>query len=272
MNFSQPAATLLVEGRIDLDYFKCPDWPDMVADALHYRPVAVHFSLRAGTGLLHKTDWGLIEQLMKLTGTPYVNLHLDPRTHDFPTETGYVSADNLDPALISQVEERLLADVRAVVNHFGPELVIAENVAYWGANGKTLYQATDPGMIRKIIEETDCGLLLDISHARIAARHRGVDESTYIASLPIKRTREVHITGMHAIPGGCLDHMPMFTDDWPWVDVALENVRSGIWGPAWLLAFEYGGEGSFFSQHTDPTVIAEQVPVLWKKKTSYFNM
>jgi len=78
LNYSRPAAALVAEGRIDIDYFKCPDWPDMVAEARHYRPVAVHFSLRAGKGRLHETDWALIGRLMQMTGTPFVNLHLCP--------------------------------------------------------------------------------------------------------------------------------------------------------------------------------------------------
>jgi len=78
LNYSRPATALVAEDRIDIAYFKCPDWPDMVAEARRYRPVAVHFSLRAGTSRLHETDWALIELLMQLTGTPYVNLHLCP--------------------------------------------------------------------------------------------------------------------------------------------------------------------------------------------------
>ena len=121
LNFSPSAAGLITEGRIDIDYFKCPDWPDMITEALRYRPVAVHFTLRAGTGLLHRTDWVFIERLLKFTGTPYVNLHLDPQTRDFTTETGCIPADTQEPAHASLVMERLLADVSAVVEQFGPE-------------------------------------------------------------------------------------------------------------------------------------------------------
>jgi len=265
LNFSPSAAGLLAEGRIDIDYFKCPDWPDMIAKALRYRPVTVHFSLRAGTGLLHKTDWSFIENLVKLTNTPYVNLHLDPKVSDFTTETGSIPANTQDPAHINLVVERLLADVSAAGTHFGAERVIVENVPYWGANGNVLRPATDAGVIRRIIEETGCGLLLDISHARITARCQGLEETTYLASLPVENTRELHIHGLHAVPDGWQDHLPMLAGDWPWVDLAVENVKNGNWGSAWLLAFEYGGVSGWFSEHTDPAIITEQVPELWNK-------
>jgi len=265
LNFSPPAVDLLAEGRIDIDYFKCPDWPDMITEALRYRPVTVHFSLRAGTGLLHKTDWSLIGNLVKLTNTPYVNLHLCPETCDYPTASGSIPADTQDQTHISLVVERLLADASAAVTHFGPELVIAENVPYWGANGNVLRPATEAGVIRRILEETGCGLLLDISHARITARHQGLDETAYLASLPVKSTRELHIHGLHTVPERWQDHLPMLAGDWPWVDLAVENVKNGNWGPAWLLAFEYGGVGGWFNDHTDPATIAEQMPELWRR-------
>jgi uncharacterized protein (UPF0276 family) len=265
INFSHAAAALVAKNRIEIDYFKCPDWPEMISEALCYRPVAVHFSLRAGTGLLHKTDWSLIERLMRLTGTPYVNLHLCPETGDYAAPSGGIPASTQDPDHTSLIVERLLADVSAVVKQFGSEQVIAENVAYWGPDGSVLRPATEPSMIRQVLEETGCGLLLDISHARIAARYQGVDEITYLSSLPLERTRELHITGIHTVTGGWQDHLPMLPRDWPWVDLALENVNRGKWGPAWMLAFEYGGEGGWFAEHTDPVAIAENVPVLWSK-------
>lgn len=265
LNYSSPAAALVAERRIVIDYFKCPDWPDMVADALKLRPVAVHFTLRAGTGRLHTAHWALVETLMKLTGTPYVNLHLCPEIGDDCYASGGIPANTQDPAHIRQVVDTLLADVSAVVAQFGAERVIAENVPYWGANGNVLRPAADPSVIRGVLDETDCGLLLDISHARIAAHHLGWDETAYLNSLPVERTRELHIAGIHTVTGGWQDHLPMLEADWPWLDQAIENVNNGVWGPAWLLAFEYGGEGGWFAMHTDAQVIAEQVPVFWSK-------
>jgi uncharacterized protein len=272
LNYSLPAATLVSSGRIDIDAFKCPDWPDMIAEAIKIRPVAVHFTLSAGNGRLHapdktsaSADWALVERLMRLTDTPYVNLHLCPEVDDVTSPTFGITADTQDPSHTSLVLETLIADVAAVVARFGPERVIAENVAYWGPNGNVLRPAADPGLIRTVLEETGCGLLLDISHARIAARYLGVDENTYLASLPVERVRELHFTGLHTVPGGWRDHLPMLPEDWPWLDRAIENVNKGVWGPAWLLAFEYGGEGGWFADHSDAGVIAEQVPVFWGK-------
>ena len=90
INYSTQAAELLFEGQIEIDRFKCPNWPDLVEAASAYRPVAVHFNLQAGNGKLKDNDWESISQLLAETGTPYVNLHLSPSRDnypDFPTET-----------------------------------------------------------------------------------------------------------------------------------------------------------------------------------------
>ncbi len=265
INYSTPTAALVAAGRIDIDYFKCPDWPDMITEALKLRPVAVHFTLQAGNGRLHTADWALVERLMRLTGTPYVNLHLCPEVAEFASASGGIQADTQDLAHVRQVEETLIADVAAVVTRFGAERVIAENVPYWGANGNVLRPAADPGVIRNVLDATGCGFLLDVSHARIAARHLGMDETAYLYSLPVERIRELHFTGLHTVPGGWQDHLPILEADWPWLDRAIENVSKGVWGPAWLLAFEYGGEGGWFAEHTDAAKIAEQVPIFWAK-------
>jgi uncharacterized protein (UPF0276 family) len=134
-----------------------------------------------------------------------VNLHLESRLDDFAASSSSLPINTQAPAHVNLIVERLLADVSAVVAHIGPERVIVENVAYWGANGEVLRPATEPGIIRRIVEETGCGLLLDISHARIAARNQGVDETCYLTGLPLERIRELHITGVHAMTGGWRD-------------------------------------------------------------------
>jgi len=81
----------------------------------------------------------------------------------------------------------------------------------------------------------------------------------------VERTRELHIAGLHTVPDGWQEHLSMLAGDWPWVGLAVENVKNGNWGPVWLLAFEYGGEGGRFVDQTDTATIAEQVPELRRR-------
>ena len=54
INYSSAAAKLVQDGKINIDYFKTPDWDWMVEEAKTLRPVAVHFTLEAGNDNLER--------------------------------------------------------------------------------------------------------------------------------------------------------------------------------------------------------------------------
>jgi uncharacterized protein (UPF0276 family) len=113
------------------------------------------------------------------------------------------------------------------------------------------------------LDELNCGLLLDISHARISAHHLGIDEREYISKLPVKRLREIHYTGLHNINGKLVDHLPILEEDWPILEWVMSQINSGDFSQPWLLAFEYGGIGERYADRSDPNVIASQIPRLY---------
>ena len=263
INYSPQAAELLATGRIEIDLFKTPPWPEMIAKAERQRPVAVHFGLHAGTGRLAQTDWAEIESFLKSTATSYVNAHLAADARDGVS----FDCDNPDPDEVEQIIADTHADVAALVTHFGPERVIVENAPYREGQGHVNRVSVLPGVITEVIETHGCGLLLDISHARISADTLGMAAKDYIRALPVARLRELHFTGLHDLGGGFLmDHLPVLEDDWPWLDWMLEGIEKRDWGTAHMLAFEYGGDGNeFFEAHSDPAVIARDVPRMYER-------
>ncbi len=263
INYSPQAAELLRKGRIEIDRFKCPPWPDMIAEAEKLRPVAVHFPLRAGSGDLERnTDWKSIERFLKNTATAYVNLHLAVRAKEMP----HLPADQrLEGGERQQVIERLLKDVEAVTRRFGTERVIAENVPWHQDYTPNLFATVQPEVIRAVIETAGCGLLLDISHARISAHYAALDAAVYMNALPLKRLRELHFTGIHDWGYILMDHLSVLEEDWPWLDWVLDGIRRDAWGKAHMLAFEYGGIGGFFQDHTDQESILHDVPPMYAR-------
>ena len=260
INYSPASAELFRQGAIQIDAFKVPDWPDLVAEAGTNCAPAVHFSLQAGTGTLAQADWKLIDRLLAATATPYVNLHLEAHTQDYPG----IAADTQDPRHSSLVYENLLQDIHTVTSRYGAERVIAENIPYHGLDGDHLRPCIEPEGICRLLDETGIGLLLDISHARITAHSLGFSDKEYLSQLPTWRIREMHIAGVHSMPGGELqDHLSMLDDDWSLLAWVLERIQRKEWGQPWLLAFEYGGVGSVFAWRSDPSIIAEQVPRLY---------
>lgn len=261
INYSTQATALLSEGRLQLDYFKCPDWPHLIAEASRYAPVAVHFSLMAGNGSLdEETDWELIERLLKDTITPYVNVHIDPSPERYPE----VALDAPTEAQAAKIIKNTASDLACLVRRFGGSLVIAENSPYLAGKAKVIRTTVEPEIVSELIENAGCGLLLDLSHARISAHYLGMDEWEYISRLPLRRLREMHFAGIHRMDGLLVDHLSALPADWQALEQALGQIRSGKWGMPWMLAFEYGGVGGPFSWRSESAVIAEQMPVLFR--------
>jgi len=260
INFSHSAAQLFQTGRLALDRFKTPNWPDMVAEAGQYTPVAVHFSLKAGRPSPQASDWDAIQAFLDQTGTPYVNIHLEVETKDLPDLPQETDHSNHR----TRVLEQMLNGVQAVVDHFGAKRVIAENTPY-RPGSRVLRPSADPHIIREVIETTGCGLLLDIPHARISAHYLGMNEQAYLTQLPTDRLREMHFTGVVRSNGWLQDHQPAQPDDWQARDWVLGRIRCGDWAQPWMLAFEYGGVGGKFAENSDPQVIETQGNQLYQK-------
>jgi uncharacterized protein (UPF0276 family) len=259
INYSNQSAALLRDGHIQLDCFKTPPWPDLIAEAQALRRAVVHFDLRAGGSDLVDVDWATIARLRQETETPYVNLHMEARRADFPG----VPTGTTETSHRLCVAEQIAADLEVAAEHFGASSVIAENVPYHGPAERALRPAVEPQVICEALEASDCGLLLDIAHARLSAHHLGMEARDYIAQLPVDRLRELHFSGVHRLGERLQDHLSATQEDWELLAWVLERVRAGVWATPWMLVFEYGGVGPIFAWRSDPAVILEQAPRLY---------
>ncbi len=287
VNYSPAAAELRRRGAIAFDRYKCPAWPSLLAEVQVLGPVYVHFPLRVGTGrgeaidteTGRPADWARVRRLLQQTDTPLVDVHLVPEAEDHP----HLPLEAAGPAEVSALCEALIRDVRAVQAQFGREQVIAENDSNdWGRGFRA---AAMPEVIRRVVEETGCGFLLDLSHARLAAAYLGMDLHEYIEALPVSHVREVHITGVQPLAGQWLervsrpgadpalaadlggkpvDHLPMTEADWGLLRWTLGRIAAGDWARPWVVSFEYGGVGGFWEAVLEPNVLAEQVPRLYE--------
>jgi uncharacterized protein (UPF0276 family) len=243
-----------------LDLFKCPDWPDLIHTARAHSPVYVHFPLRTAAPLKDKFDLDTVSRLSEETNTPFINLHLSPRVDDFSG----IADDTTVPHEAELITQAMIDSTRQAIDRFGAARVIVENVPYHGPGRKEMRAAVEPAAIRRVVEATGCGFLLDISHARLSARSLGMDEYEYLRQMPGEHLRELHVTGIGLDQQGrpC-DHLPLTEQDWPFVDWVLARIRSGDWASPWVMSFEYGGVGPKFEWRSEAVVIGAQVPRLY---------
>ena len=284
VNYSAAAAELYAEELIQVERFKCPAWPALLNGIEVDVPVYVHFPLLVGTGQGQPVDtetdtapdWTGIDTLLGMTATPWISTHLGPRPADFPMLTQRPWDEQ-----IRIIQEALIGDLTSLVARFGSDAVVAENIfEYFGMH---LRPAVLPNVISEVIESAGCGFLLDLSHARLAARDLSMDPQSYIEALPVTHIREIHVTGIQRfdahwverfrkagidadriaqLENRWIDHLPMTEEDFDFFAWVLERIRSGAWRTPEIIAFEYGGVGPEFSALTLKDVLAEQVPRL----------
>ncbi len=252
VNYSPQAADLFKSGQIEFDLFKTPNWKDMVADASKYLPVYVHFDIRTGDGELENINWQEIDEFLALTSTSMVNLHV-------------IAPACLDPCSQTQVDrvlDGILRDVEFVCSRYGSDRVITENVPYTTKGKEYLQPVTLPAFFQRLVTETGCGMLLDLAHAAITAMTLKTDPGTFFSEFPVKRLREIHVTGLGMHNGEIHDHMKMQDRDWTLFESAIDHIRFGEWRSPEIVAFEYGGTGSPFVWRSESSVLLEQVPRL----------
>ena len=92
-----------------------------------------------------------------------------------------------------------------------------------------------PDLIREVIEKTDCDLLLDLPHARIAAEALGMETTEYLQQLPLDRVVEIHTSGpTHRQDGILIDqHAVMQDEDYRLLEWAMAHT------PVQLVTLEY---------------------------------
>lgn len=287
INYSEPAADLQATGILQVDYFKCPAWPDVVNKAQQQLPCYVHLPLivSQGDGRVidseekRPTDWKRFLPMLDLTQSPYINIHLLTKASDYP----FIPLNSTNQYHIEQVTENLIHDVTAVCKRFGAENVIVENI-YDDAE-TNLRIGLLPQVIQTVVQETGAGLLLDLAHAYLAAVFLGVDAQEYTNALPIDHIRELHIAGIQPITGRWLeifsahfdaqyvekhyknrmmDHLPLCDNDWQFIGWALSQIHNGRWAEPWIVALEYGGVGPFWEDLTEKEVLIDQVPRVQK--------
>jgi uncharacterized protein (UPF0276 family) len=157
-----------------------------------------------------------------------------------------------------------IAEMRTLVARFGAENVVLENLPLPISRGEMLQAAADPAVIRRVVLESGCRMLLDISHASISARTLGINERDYISGLPVERIAEIHMTGTGLVDGSLSDHLAMTDYDWGLFDWAITNIRSLAWPEPKIIAVEYGGIGPIFAWRSDSQVIARDIPRFYR--------
>ena len=130
------------------------------------------------------------------------------------TRLGRIDIGHLAPITLTEEMLEIVCDnikqARAAVS--APFII--ENIAYTlSMPGAEMGEAE---FLRRVVEKTDSGLLLDLMNLHANSRNHGYDPYDFLAALPLERVVQVHIIGGHYHRGVLIDSHSHRTPDEVW--------------------------------------------------------
>jgi len=248
VNHSQTLLDLLSAGQVQVDAIEWVDKlsPEVIREAraalpqiaFHFHPGRMRFSSK---GVAHLREYlGLCPQSL------HVSIHLAPlpMAITYPAMRWGVYLPTMGA---KSAVKRFVRQVRWLQNRCD-QPVILENMPT--LHPTRYHFESEPAVIRDVLDQTGCSLLLDLAHARIAAQARSLPVEDYLAALPLEKTAQIHLAGVRAKPDGRLydAHQHLLEPDYQLLEWTLRRTR-----PAWI-TLEYFLE--------DPQALREQISKL----------
>ncbi len=110
--------------------------------------------------------------------------------------------------------------IRQVQDRLGRRILVENVSTYLRFAGSTLDEWE---FVSAVVEEADCGLLLDINNVYVNSRNHGFDAQQYLAGLPAERVGQYHVAGHEDQGDTILD-----THDRPVVGAVWELMRATV--------------------------------------------
>ena len=118
-------------------------------------------------------------------------------------------------------------NIREVKDRIKTPLIL-ENITYMMRFPSS--EMTEAEFIVRLLDETDCGLLLDVTNLYINSRNFGFDWRVFLDALPMERVVQLHFVGSHAHGGGLIDAHADATQDEIWAVFREVCARSNVKG------------------------------------------
>jgi uncharacterized protein (UPF0276 family) len=192
--------------------------PLTVLDSIldQYRVVQHGVSMYFGSAeRLSREHLRRLKGLVRRTGTPWLSDHLcwgsvdGTYTHDLLPMPYTFEAAKITAEKIRQAQDFL-------------EVPIAvENVSSYAEYH--ISEMTEWEFLNEVVEQADCGILLDVNNIYVSSQNHSFDPNTYVNSVPAERVAQIHIAGHSKFERYILD-----THDHPVLDPVWELYARAI--------------------------------------------
>jgi hypothetical protein len=186
-----------------------------------FRLVPHGLSLSPGTAEPAQEEY--LHSIARLAGEVEAPWYSD---HLAMTRVGRVDIGHLAPIpLTEEMVEVVCANIARVQAEVAAPFIV-ENIAYTlRLPGPEMSEAE---FLTRVVEETDCGLLLDLMNLHANALNHGYDPYTFLEAIPIERVVQVHIIGGHYNDGVLVDSHSNRTPEEVWRMLEFVGSRSDI--------------------------------------------
>ena len=159
------------------------------------------------------------------TASPWLSAHLDCYTRE--EARAYLQGGRPLPCYTAEEGFDLICGaVQAIEPHL-PVPLLLENMPQWPTPDRD--PATSPAFITRVLEETQCGMLLDLAHVRVSAANLGRDVHAYAEELPLERVVEIHVSGPRRMSEWWHDsHDTMVDEDYALLEWVLRRVTPKV--------------------------------------------
>jgi len=154
----------------------------------HYPLVAHGVSLSIGsTDPLDQNHLTALKQFLDECNSPWFSDHL------CFTMVDHVNLNDLIPLPFTDETVHHVAERARIVQDALERPFLLENVTYYMTVARS--QMSEPEFLTALLEEADCGLLLDVSNVVLNAKNHGFDPVAFLDAIPMERVGQLHLAG-----------------------------------------------------------------------------
>jgi uncharacterized protein (UPF0276 family) len=138
-----------------------------------------------------------LELLFQQINPPWFSDHLC-----FSGVDGTYSNDLLPLPRTAEAVNHVVKRIRYIQDRFARPVLI-ENISYYlDYPGQEMSEAQ---FLSEILEQSDCGLLLDVNNVYVNAQNHHGDATEFLSALPLERVVQLHVAGHNHYPEGIID-------------------------------------------------------------------
>lgn len=140
------------------------------------------------------------------------------------TMVDHVNLNDLIPLPFTEEAIQHVASRARVVQDVLERPLLLENVTYYAAPSRS--QMSEAEFITRLLEEANCGLLLDVTNVCLNAQNQDYDPIGFIESIPLERVAQLHLAGYEEHAHVKLDthSQPVSDDTWALYRAVLERI------------------------------------------------